>query len=340
MRGLWIALASAGLLTACGGGGGDSNPAPVATVTITSANQDAVARAAAGAVVSLAGAGGGVTADEGSAGSNAALRSFASRVAGAALGDRKRMAAAGRAAPLAVDPIVSACTFSGSITISATDGDNDGLPEAGDTLTMTFANCKESATDNINGTIALAITYAEFTNDGFFWFNGRTTITQLVATEGQRSASLAGDMEMYYRERSATQLDLLLVVGANGLTSSVTTPGLTETIAYDPEFSYNETATYNANTGALVQSSSLTGGGFRSSQLGNGRLILEPQQAVIQLANQVYPSAGVLRVVGNGSALRLVTLSSTTVRIELDANLDGNYEAFHDVDWADLLPTD
>jgi hypothetical protein len=332
MRFFWIAAALGGsLLAACGGGGGGSTPPPSATVVITAGNQDAVARAAAGAVVSLAGAGGSVTASDGAT-TAAAVRSFAQRIAGGSAALRKRA--------LAIPPEVVQCPAGGTATVAFTDNDNDGIPEVGDTMTLTYANCKETANDNVNGSIAVTLTYIELTQSGFIWFDGAMTINQLVATDGVRSATLAGGLALAYREDSATQTRLSLSVGTNGLTSTVavTTPPQTETITYDSQFSYSETATYDGTTGALVSTSSLSGGGFTSSLIG-GRVILEPQQAVVQFANEVYPRSGVLRVVGNGSALRLTALPATMARIELDANLDGNYEASKDVAWTVLLPT-
>jgi hypothetical protein len=327
MRSIWIALASAVLLSACGGGGGDSSPPPAATVTITTANQDAVARAAAGAVVSLggAGSGGGLTSSEPSTAA-ALVRQAATRLAAT----RKRA--------LAIPSETAPCTVSGSVTISFVDADSSNSLTVGDTMTSTFSNCKETADDNLSGSFSVRLTLVDVDVNGYLRFDGTVTFSQLAATVGDRSATLSGSASMTYAERSSTRLDVTLSIGSSGLSSSLTADGVTETISYDPEFAYSETSTFDATTGALQSTSTLVGGGFSSSAIG-GRVLLETQQAVTQFAGEDYPRGGALRVVGNGSALRLTALPTALVRIELDANLDGNYEASKEIAWLILLPT-
>ena len=69
-----------------------------------------------------------------------------------------------------------------------------------------------------------------------------------------------------------------------------------------------------------------------------GRVQLDTPTPIQELVADAYPRAGVLRVTGQGSALRLTALNATTVRVELDANQDGSYEATKDVAWSELLP--
>jgi hypothetical protein len=328
MRSLWAAILGGSVLVACGGGGGDDDDTPATgTVVITATNQDRVARAAAGAVVSLGGAasGGGLTASEPST-SLALVRQSATRLAAA----RKRA--------LAIPSETVNCSVSGSVTVSFVDADNDGAPTVGDTMTTSFANCKETADDNLSGSFAVRLTLLDVDSNGLLRFDGTVTFSQLAATVGERSATLSGSASMTYAQRSSTRLDVTLSIGTSGLSSSLTADGVTETIGYDPEFAYTETSTFDANTGTLVSTSTLVRGGFSSSAIG-GSVILDTQQAVMQFAGEAYPRAGVLRVVGDSSALRLTALPGELLRLELDANLDGNYEASRDVPWQDLLPT-
>jgi hypothetical protein len=342
-------LGSSMLVSACGGGGGGNSPPPVGTpLTITVANQDGVARATAAAAASLLGAGSGATASDRpsaavagmGAAQRASLRDAARRAAalvGGADGPaRKRLAAAGAVRPLAIDPLTEPCAVSGSLTLSFVDADNNGLASVGDTMTLTYSQCRDTATDLAQGSISITFSRIELVN-GLVRFAGSMSIPQFTLTEGTRGASLAGGLTMTYTEDSLTQSRLTLVVGGNGLTAGVTGAGLNETIGYESEFSLSETDTLNATTGELVFATATVGGGFSASSIG-GRVVIEPVAPIVQYATEAYPRSGTLRVVGNASALRLTALDATTTRIELDANLDGTYEVSKDVAWVVLLP--
>jgi hypothetical protein len=349
MRALFVAVLGGGLLAACGGGGG---PAPLPTpLAITAANQDAVARATANAVVALSGAGGGLTAsDQPSPASVAAMpmprrpaslaaaaRHVARQFATDSVWAAKPVATAGSKQALAIQPEISLCGISGSVTLSAIDADNDGTLSIGDTLTFTFNACRDAGSATLNGSMAITLSRVDVNAGGFVSFNGSMTVTQLTVTDGARSASLDGNASMTFTADSATQQRVSLVVGGAGLRASVSESGVTETIAYDPAFSFNETDTFNAATGALESTASLVSGGFNATAI-SGRVLLETQAPIVQLSSETYPRSGTVRVVGTGSALRLGALDGTTVRIELDANGDGTYEASKDVAWSTLLP--
>jgi hypothetical protein len=329
-RYIWAALCSA-LVAGCGGGGGSSPPPP--PLTITAGNQDAIAHAAASAVASVAGAGGGVTAsDQAGPTSLTGL----SRQAALRLGELRKRAASAGARPLAIPPDVINCPSGGTTTISFADNNNSGTLDIGEGITFTFANCKETANDNLNGSLGITIDSVNMTPAGLLSFTGTMTVTQLVATEGTRSASLHGAVAMTYAEQSTTQTNIQLVVGTVGLTSSVSIAAQTETITYEEAFSFAQTSMTDG-AGTSLSTSSLASGGFQSNLIG-GRVILEAPQQLVQSASASYPGSGIVRVVGTGSALRLTVLDTTTVRQELDTNGDGSYDASKDVPWTTLMP--
>jgi hypothetical protein len=192
MRKIWIAALGSGFIAACGGGGdGDSTPA--ASIAITAANQDAVAGAAAGAVAAISGAGGGFSLPSGASAATA-TRAFAAHLATTG---RKQAAAAGRAGAHAVPPETVPCSVSGTATLSVVDADNDGTPSVGDRLTMSFDQCKETATDTIDGSMAVRLDEISFENDRLS-FTGSSTIDDLVVTEGTRRARMDGSLAMSY----------------------------------------------------------------------------------------------------------------------------------------------
>jgi len=330
MRKIWIAALGSGFIAACGGGG-DGGTATPNSIAITAANQDAVAGAAAGAVAAISGAGGGFSLPSGASAATA-TRAFAARVATAG---RKQAAAAGRAGTNAVPPETVQCSVSGTATLSVVDADDDGTPSVGDRLSMSFDQCKETATDTIDGSMAVTLSEISF-DSGRLSFTGSSTIDDLVVTEGTRSARMDGSLTMSYVETSAS-VRVRLVVGASGLDASTTVAGTTESIGYEPDFSYTETGTISSGTGELTSTSTVVQGGFSASTIG-GRVQLDTPTAIQELVADAYPRAGVLRVTGQGSSLRLTALNATTVRVELDANQDGSYEATKDVAWSVLLP--
>lgn len=328
---VWAALCSS-LVAACGGGGDGGTPLP-APLTITTVNQDAVATTAAAAMLSVSSAGG-VTAS-GSAGP-AAIGAASRRVA-LRLADSRKHAAAANVQPLVIPPEVENCPAGGTATLSYQDTNDSGDLDMGEGITFTFANCKQTASDSLDGSIAVTIASAG-PSAGGIQFTGTMTVTNLVAVDGTRSAGLSGSASMAYEDQTATQTRIALTVGAAGLTSSVTLGAQnSETITFEPGFAYVETMTTDAN-GSPLQTSSTVNGGFRSDALG-GRVILETQQQIVQSANAPYPGSGAVRVVGTNSALRLTVLDTATVRQELDTNGDGTYDTSKDVPWTTLLPT-
>jgi hypothetical protein len=332
MRKYWIAALGSGFIAACGGGGGDGNPATPDSITITAANQRAVASAAAGAAATIAGAGGGIGASTGASAAGAA-RSFAAQLARHTTARRKLIAAMGRPGPLAIPPETVPCSVSGNVTLSVTDANGDETPSAGDTLSMAFNDCRETATDRIDGSMAVTLTEIEVDGAGRLSFTGATVIDDLAVTDGERLATLDGAVTLSYADLSSTQSQLRLVVRDAGLSASATVGGETETVRYEPDFSYQETLSIDAggaSTSAVIQ------GGFGATSIG-GRVELQTALAIRQRAADDYPYQGVLRVLGEASALRLSAVDAATVRVELDAANDGTYESSETVAWSVLL---
>lgn len=328
---VWMAVCS-GLVAACGGGGGDAPAAAQPTVGISSTNQDQVARTSASAVVSVAaaGTGTGATGSGGGAGV-AALPGAARQVALALQGGRKAALAAG-VQPLAVVTDTTLCPAGGQFVVAVNNANNNNAFDAGDSLTITFENCKTTATDNTNGSIA--VTVASVSGTGFI---GTMTLN-LASTEGTRTGSVVGSVAASYTDVSATVSRTELLVGAAGLSGTVSIGNVSETITYENGFSIATTSTVNG-AGAAVSSSSTVSGAITASGLANGRIVLATPAPIVQLAADAYPSSGALRATGtSGSTLLVTALSATQVRLQLDADGNGSYEGDKTVAWGVVLP--
>lgn len=357
MRGtVTVALVlTAGLVSACGGGGSDAGvSAQAQLLSINSTNQQAVSRATATATTALLGAGGGVAGQSSSADRSTALSvssvmashggpSLASmalymahKVAGTNDGQRSALSA-GTARTLVIAPISSACSVSGTVTTTINDADNNGTLTAGDTLTLTFNQCHETAADNLNGSMAMSLSRLTIVGDAATALEGTLSMQQLSVSDGVRTASMNGSFSMAFNQLSASQSQVALTVGSGGLNASVSDGGISDSVSFESGFALSMTETDSTTVGGADTASATLNGGFSSTAIG-GRLLLETSVPILQWSTEDYPRAGTLRVVGNASALRVQVLNATTVRLELDGNLDGTYEQSTDLPWTTVLP--
>jgi hypothetical protein len=349
MRTLLALVLGAGFLAACGGGGGSgATPAPAAPLlTINASNQNAVGSASMRGTSAMLGAGSGVNAGPASAppahaatlsfGSGAgSIRSVAAVIARALAdsGTRRVALAAASGAPtaraMALQSFDLACS-TGSVRVSAVDADNNSDLSVGDTMTLTFNQCGELE-GTATGAISITMTSLSFVSN-LLSFGGSMSIQQFAVTDGTHTATLNGAVAMSFAQTSATATLVTMNVAATGL-NAVITGGSSDTISYDPGFAISVTSTL---VNGIDNTSATISGGLSASSLGR-RIMLETPVALQQLSTEDFPHTGTLRAVGNASALRMTALSASTVRIELDANLDGTYEASSDVAWTTLLP--
>ena len=353
MRTILAMVLGGSLLAGCGGGGGSSGGTapPAQLLTINAGNQDAVGRASVRAATGLLGAGGAAASPTSASSRYAAavgttrhaapIGSLASLVASVLveLNNTRRGALADGRTPLSVRaltiaPITTACDFGGSLTISVADADNNFDLSIGDTMTLTFNSCKVTATDIATGAMAITMSNISFASN-LLSFAGSMSMMQFSVNDGTRSATLNGGVVMSFAQRSSTVIDVGLTVTAAGMSAAVAGGGNADTITFEPGFALSDTAT--DVVGGVGYSTATISGSFSAASLG-GRLTLETPTPLLAMDNEDFPRSGALRAVGNSSALRLTALSASTVRVELDANLDGSYEASKDVPWGTLLP--
>jgi hypothetical protein len=355
MRTVLAMILGGSLLAGCGGGGGSSGgsaPPPATLLAINAGNQDAVGRASVRASTAMLGAGGGATATAnnaslryaagvGSVHRAAPLGSLASVVAGVLMdlnNTRRGVLAEGRTPltmrSLAVAPITSQCDFGGSLTISVGDTNNDQDLSVGETMTLTFNQCYVTATDFATGAMAITMSSISLSNN-LIAFGGAMSINQFSVSDGTRSATLNGGVTLSFAMRSTTVTDITMSVTGAGMSATVAGGGSSDTVTFEPGFAMTDTAT--SVVGGIGHDSATISGSFSATSLA-GRVTLETPTPLVQMDNEDFPRSGALRVVGNGSAMRMTVIDASTVQVELDANLDGTYEASKNVPWTTLLP--
>lgn len=150
-----IALLSSTLLAACGSGGDGGAPAtPVTSASLNAANQTIAAQEATStAFLPLFSA-------QTLVGAQAADESVLFRLTRQQLAKLPaywRQATAASTVTGVVQTDSYSCSFSGSVTVSVSDADNNNLVSAGDSATITGANCAEPE-GTFTGELGLAIT--------------------------------------------------------------------------------------------------------------------------------------------------------------------------------------
>lgn len=297
----WI-LSSAVMLSACGGGGGDAETPP-AVVPLSAANYQAVTTEVVDSVAgvgSLSDAVDLVTAANAKpAGLSPALTSGEpATLARYALSLTPRLQVSQRAQAQAVETYVEPC-YSGSLTISANDADNNGVESSGDSVTITANNCvPQASAPAINGSIALILGNVSYDRDGYL-----TSGTATISFNGFSSAgiSLNGSARLSINS-SAMALDFNRLVASDGARSRV----------------YDYTLTVYSNGTASVDGPIEVGG--------STYVLSTPVRVTFAGA---YPSAGMVRIVdGHGSRVD-VSLSSqgyaATLYLKGDEVADGNF---------------
>jgi len=327
------------LIAGCGGGGGGSAPAGAPpTVTITAANQGTVTRAtidgtqALGASQPLA-APGRAAAQSVRTGpvepAIGALQSVIRRGLVTAFVPRQRMTIASATRPAAASSSTDACAISGSVTTTLNDADNSQSVSSGDSLTLTFNQCQDSANDATNGTMVFTIGSVTPATSSDVQFSGSLAFQQVTITSGTHSAGISGSVGVA-AAITATSFQLALNVGSNALTVTSSAPGYLNTIVYDPDMQLTVTAT----DGTVSQTQVTLNGTFTASSIG-GRIQVATVQPVTQLGTDAYPSSGQIVVTGTaGTHLRVTALDATRAQLELDANGDGTYEASVVLAWS------
>jgi hypothetical protein len=318
------ALALAAALAACGGGGGDDDDSgPPGTIDLSVANRDTVAHAVVAGAIGL----GGADAVVSGAGSVAAQRQLALSLRAA----RERALAV-------IGPLDEACAVSGLTRTTLDDRDNDGLPSAGDVMTLQFLQCKDSVEETIDGTTTITLT--QFGASGFAGSMQQSALAMVREDGGQQHAvTLNGTMQMTFSVSSQT-LGTLRLVASGPIVAAVSTPVFADTVTLMSGYTQHtviDTEAAPPPGGMTPGRSSTTGAGRIASQAAGGEVTVVTVDAIVQYADDAFARTGTLQVTGRTGSLRITAVSPTDVRLDLDANGDGTIDVTTTQRWDWLI---
>ncbi len=323
-------------LAACGGGGDDGGQIPPpGEIDLTASNQDSVAAAAAvavqgGLVINSVGLTGGDSA--GTAGVGKVLQSASRKAVAALPGGRKQ-------AQGLIDVSSLFDCVSGTVTATLDDRDNSLSVTVGDVLSATFGNCQvDPASDELfNGSMA-----ATYTNvlQSPLTVGANVSVANLRDSSQQagRSMTLNGGFTLSYVEPTTSTSTTRITV-PSALSLQVVHPLYQDTVGLQP--GYALTLYYDLATPPGAASGGRTiieAAGKVSSARAGGVFNVWSQPPGLDFWDiDPYPRSGQVLLQGRNGAIMLTVLSTTTVRVELDANGDAVYEASEDVPWESLI---
>ena len=342
-----VALAS--VLVACGGGGGGGSQQPSGTpptLAVNTANRDLVSHDAAGGVVSLSSLSMSLGAGPTALGSGTKVQrygtssSWPGRIAGATL-DRlgAAMPAAGRRQALAMmPPMMEPCMMSGSTTTTVDDRDHNGMVSAGDSGTVVFDACMDSADEMISGTTSLVFTDVDANS-----LVAHVTMTGMsTATPGH---SLTIDGSMLMEIRSSDGVHMTFTTTADGLVHAAISTHLpfADTVTLQDGFVIEEALDTSIaappGAGATPGRTLTTLHGQMHSTAANGTfdVAVGDDAPITRYLAEDYPRAGAVRITGASGVLVLTTTSMGSVVLDLDWNNDGVIDTSETKTWDWLI---
>lgn len=231
---------------------------------------------------------------------------------------------------LEIGPLIENCLQSGTMTVS---GDlATGLPySVGDTINIDAAACNDGLGEEINGRIEITVT--AYSGDILF---GPTYSLGMNVLLTNFEVSTATNVDLSNGD-SAVTVD---TTGDPLVAMSISGVSLTTVSNAGTEIASNFQTAQTVDTSVVAGSEPYTlaaSGTIDSTQLGGEITYSTP--VTFQGAGAGYPFAGEMLITGaNGATIRLIALTDTTVRIEVDADGDGVVDVggTEDTTWDDI----
>jgi hypothetical protein len=240
-------------------------------------------------------------------------------------------------APVAVGVVESEtmnCAVQGTITLTATDADNNGALTAGDSVSIAATNCSDDSSSVINGAITFSVeTLSGDLSGDFYNASLKLSYNNLKVSTAGSSVTANGD--------------LLLSANSSGLyagSQSIKATSLTVSATYGSATYSRTLSNFDASLAlasnspiSTFKTTSTVSGTVASSALGNMSVTIATGVPFVRLSTDAYASSGQATLTGSTAAkVRLTAQNATTVLIELDANGDGTYETSVTKSWAEL----
>lgn len=225
-------------------------------------------------------------------------------------------------------PFIEACIPGGTITLNLDVNPVTfvaGGLSIGDKINVDYADCDQGLGDVING--RMEFTVAGFTGDlalGLYRLEMDVLLIELAVTTAADTITSNGDSTVTV-DTIGNPMVLLSISGNSLASVSATT---TETVT-------NFLTSQTVDTSVIPEPYTLESSGTVNSSQLSGVISFETM-VTFQGMGGAYPFAGQLLVTGNGSAVKLIALSDTTVRIETDPDGDGIFELLEETTWDDI----
>jgi len=320
-----LSLSIALLLSACSGSSNDTTPAPPAGggtgLSIDSNNAKPAIRIAYGATAQSVDTGGLVD-DSG----------IASTPDGGFAKPTVSNGASGIVARFMqkdpVGPFIEDCVPSGTTTINL---DVDpvsflaGSLSIGDQIFVDYADCDNGLGEILNG--RMEFTVADYSGDlalGLYRLAMDVLLIDLAVTTATDTVTSNGDST----DIIDTTGNPMVLLSISGISLGTVSAASTETVT-------NFLTTQTLDTSVIPEPYTLDSSGTVNSSQLTGVIDFETL-TTFQGMGAAYPYAGVLLVTSNGSAVKLIALSDSTVRIETDHDGDGIFVLLQETTWDDI----
>jgi hypothetical protein len=323
-------LASAALLTACGGGGGDSGASsPTPTATLSGANQETVAQdTAATAFMPMQGAqvlGGAAVTDDGVV--------FA--IAREQLGKLSTYMAQAKSENLmgaAVASLTVSCS-SGSLTVAVTDADNNSQISAGDSLTVTSNTCVMPS-GTVSGTLGFQINSLSGTSTTNYSMGATMSFGNFTVTDTVRQFTVSANGSLTVNFNTTAVHTWTETVSTPSMTVSGSYLGMTRSRTLS---NYSASATRAPHANYTYQTRYTLSGAVTTSALGNQTFLFATTTEFVKNGIDAYPSSGEMLITGaNNGKLKVTAMDNTQVNLALDADGNGTYDSPVTVSWSAL----